>query len=269
MPLPVRNSRIRLSHGLLFWREVGQGMPLIFLHGSWQESSQWLPLIERVEYEFHCFSPDLLGFGESERPPIHYSIGLQVECLAEYLDALRLQQVYLVGHSLGAWVAASYALKYPERVKGLILLAPEGLQIRELKYRWLGRWLLGKPAVVRVVRSLHRLKIFRFKAIIQLMQIQEQMLESPLTGELLFQRRQTEIKAESLQERLTWLKSPVLLLQTEKDGSAAALLNQTFARLVPQAELKKLFPSCTDGLRTRSEAIATSLGEFVRRTEQK
>jgi pimeloyl-ACP methyl ester carboxylesterase len=269
MPLPVRNSRIRLSHGLLFWREVGQGIPLIFLHGSWEESSQWLPLIEHLEYEFHCFAPDMLGFGESERPPMHYSIGLEVECLAEYLDALRLQQVYLVAHSLGGWVATTYALKCPERVKGLILLAPEGLQVPELRYRWLGRWLLSKAAVVRLVRSLHRLKIFRFKSLTQLLQTQQQMLESPLTGKFLFQRRQAEIKAESLQERLTWLKSPVLLLQTEKDGSPAALLNQTFARLAPQAELKKLFPSCVDGLRTRADAIATTLREFIRRTEQR
>jgi pimeloyl-ACP methyl ester carboxylesterase len=266
MPLPIRNSRIRLSQGLLFWREVGQGPALIFLHGSWEEGSQWLPLFEFLAHEFHCFAPDLLGFGESECPLIQYSIALEVECLAEYLEALRLRQVYIVGHSLGAWIATSYALKYPERVKGLILLAPEGLEVRELRYRWWSRWWLSKSVVIQVLRSLAASRLFRFKRVIQLLEIHQQMLDSPIARKLLFQRRRAELTAEQLQERLPWLKLPVLVLQSEKEGSNAAILSQTFAHLAPQAELKKLFPATPDGLQTRTDTIADYIQAFVRRT---
>ena len=121
-----RNSRVKLSVGQIFWREVGQGPSLVFLHGSWEDGTQWLRTIEHLSPYYQCFAPDLLGFGGSERRKIHYSIDLEVECLAQYLDTLKLRQVYLIGHSVGGWVAASYAIKYPDRVQGLVLLAPEG-----------------------------------------------------------------------------------------------------------------------------------------------
>jgi Predicted hydrolases or acyltransferases (alpha/beta hydrolase superfamily) len=128
MNLPLRNSRIRLPLGQVFWREVGRGPILVFLHGSWRDGSQWLPLIDHLSQDYHCFALDLLGFGESERPKIHYSIQLQVECLDEYLKALHVPEVYLIGHSLGGWIAASYALNYLDRVRGLVLVSPEGIQ---------------------------------------------------------------------------------------------------------------------------------------------
>ena len=125
----LRNSRVKLSVGQIFWREIGQGPSLVFLHGSWEDGSQWLRTIELLNSHYQCFAPDLLGFGDSERPNVHYSIELEVECLAQYLDTLNLREVYLIAHSVGGWVAASYALKYPDRVQGLVLLAPEGVQI--------------------------------------------------------------------------------------------------------------------------------------------
>src|SRR6478672_1523022 len=100
MALPLRNSRIRLSQGQIFWREVGQGPVLVFLHGSWSDSSQWISVIERLSEDYACFAVDLLGFGESERPQVHYSIEFEVECLVEFLETLNLRQVYLIGHSL-------------------------------------------------------------------------------------------------------------------------------------------------------------------------
>ena len=131
-----RNSRRKLSQGLLFWREVGNGVPVVFLHGAWCDSSEWVSTMEFMSRDFHCFAPDLLGFGESEYPDIHHVIDIHVDCLAEFLQALKLDKVYLVGHSLGAWIAASCALKYPEKFKGLVLLSPEGVEIDGLQKRW-------------------------------------------------------------------------------------------------------------------------------------
>jgi haloalkane dehalogenase len=91
--IPLRNSRIKLSQGQIFWHEVGQGTAIVFLHGSTDDSSQWLSVIEHLSEDYHCFAPDLLGFGESERPNVHYSIDLEVECLADLLEALRQREV--------------------------------------------------------------------------------------------------------------------------------------------------------------------------------
>jgi pimeloyl-ACP methyl ester carboxylesterase len=129
MTLPVRNSRIRLSQGQLFCREIGDGKAVLFLHGSWRDGSQWLSVMEQLGSKQHCFAPDLLGCGDSEHPKINYSIELLVESLAEYLDAAKVRDVWLVGHEVGGWVAAGYALRYPAQVKGLVLIGAEGVNV--------------------------------------------------------------------------------------------------------------------------------------------
>ncbi|MER3588832.1 MAG: alpha/beta hydrolase, partial [Mastigocladus sp. ERB_26_1] len=43
-----RNSRRKLSQGLLFWREIGNGIPVVFLHGAWNDSSEWVAIMESL-----------------------------------------------------------------------------------------------------------------------------------------------------------------------------------------------------------------------------
>ena len=264
MVLPLRNARIRLSQGQIFWREVGQGCPIVFLHGSWEDSGQWLPVIEQLSAEYHCFAPDLLGFGESEQPNIHYAIDLEVACLAEHLEALRLRRVYLVGHSLGGWIAASYALKYLDRVEGVILLAPEGVEVDGLRRRWWQAKLLKLGVVGGVLRSLHSLrKALKLRSPEPLLQRRRQLLDFPVACKLLFQRRRAEIRAEQLQEQLKWLKVPVLVLQGKQDTHAAKLLNQAYAQRSPNAELQQLPSTSSQLLETQPDAVAQAIRGFV------
>nr|WP_225938721.1 alpha/beta hydrolase [Kovacikia minuta] len=264
MPLPIRNARIKLSQGQIFWREIGRGPVLVFLHGSWEDSSQWLPVIEHLSSEFHCFAPDLLGFGESECPKVHYSIEYQVECLAEYLEALKLKQVYLVGHSLGGWIAASYALKYLDQVNGIVLLTPEGVLARGLERRWQGARLLLQPFVLWTLRSLRPLaKLLKIGKIDPLLQQRQQLLQFPTTCQLLFQRRWAEVKAELLQERLSWLKIPALVLQGGQDTNQAAILSHTYAQLLPQADLKQIPQTGKNLPQSHPETVAQLIRAFV------
>lgn len=269
MNLLVRNSRIRLSQGQVFWREIGSGPVLVLLHGSWSDSSQWLPIMEHLSSEYHCFAPDLLGFGDSERPKIHYSIELEVECLAEYLEALNLRQVYLVGHSLGGWIAASYAIKYLEQVKGVVLLAPVGVQAEEArKYGWWAPRLLGAQSLVfRWLRSLRPLLarlLRRHKGIRQSLQQQMELKKFPTACQLLFQRRQSEIQAELLKEKLNWLKIPVLVLQGEQDTPSAIAQSQAYAALTPTATLRTISHGGNDLPQALPDLVARHIREFVR-----
>lgn len=264
MPLPIRNLRMRLSQGHLFWREVGQGKAVIFLHGAWDDGNQWLPVMELLSQRYHCIAPDLLGFGESERPKLHYSIELQVECLSELLDTLKLRQVYLVGESVGAWIAASYALRLPDQVKGLVLLSPEGIPAATDRWHW-QRWLTRQPPILYWgLRSLLPLaRLFKQSAgIEQLLQLRRQLYRSPTACKLLFRRRQSEIQAELLHpDRLQWLKLPILLLQDQTEVNSIAF--QAFVNQAPQARLYQL-PEVSWGMSTTIAAeVALQIDEFV------
>ncbi|HEY9652622.1 MAG TPA: alpha/beta hydrolase [Coleofasciculaceae cyanobacterium] len=268
MDLTLRNSRIKLSVGQLFWREVGRGPTLVFLHGSWSDSSQWLPVIEQLHQNYHCFAPDLLGFGESERPKLHYSIQLELECILQFLEALHLSEVYLIGHSLGGWVAASYALKYPDQVRGLVLLAPEGVQSEDQpgQLRW-AQWLVGQPPIVySLLRSLLPLaRLFGcHKGIVQALQQRQQLLSSPTACQLLVRRRFTEIQAELLQDQLEWLKVPTLILQGGNDTPPAIARSQAYADRTPNAQLQMLERGGADLPEALPEVVAQQIHDFIR-----
>lgn len=267
MNLTLRNSRIKLPLGQIFWREVGQGPLLVFLHGSWSDSSQWLPVIEYLGEDYHCFVPDLLGFGDSEKPKLHYSIQIEVECLFNYLDALHLSEVYLIGHSLGAWIAASYALQHPEQVQGLVLLAPEGLPRagQGENWRW-ARWLVGRPPIAyTILRSLLPLArlLGRHKGIEQAIKQRQQLLKSPTACKLLFQRRRAEIQAELLQDKLADLQVSTLIIQGKNDQQHTVSGAKTYAKIAPKSQLKLIDQAGNDLPETLPDLVARYIDEFV------
>ncbi|MEG4801861.1 alpha/beta hydrolase [Microcoleus sp. ARI1-B5] len=265
---PLRNSRVKLSVGQIFWREVGQGPSLVFLHGSWDDSSQWLRTIEHLSPYYQCFAPDLLGFGDSERPNVHYSIDLEVECLAQYLDTLKLRQVYLIAHSVGGWVAAGYAIKYPDRVRGLVLLAPEGVKVGYRGARWqTASWLIGKPPLAYwLLRSIYPIAklLGGQNKIDRLLNFRQQLMHSPVAVQLLFRRRRAEITRELLDENLPLLRAPVLLLHGSEDTVAASSLCQSYAALAPNAELQSVSPAQSNLPQEVPDIVAKYIREFAK-----
>ncbi len=262
-----RNSRRKLSQGLLFWREAGEGTPVIFLHGAWNDSSQWVSVINSLSQHFHCLSPDLLGFGESENPDVHYSIDLQVECIAEFLQAVKLEKVYLVGYSLGAWIAASYALKYPEKVCGLVLLAPEGVAIegQEKSSQKMRKLVSSPPILSKLLKSFRPLnKIWGLKEKLDKdFSLRQKLLEYPAACQLLFQRRQSEIEAEFLHKRLHLMEAPVLILQGGQDLLDAVVKTQTYTQLLPKVELQIIAHAGNDLPSSCAGIVARDIKNFI------
>lgn len=271
MTLPIRNSRIRLSQGQLFCREIGSGKAFLFLHGNWQDGSQWLSVMDLLGSRHHCFAPDLLGCGDSERPNIHYSIEVLVESLAEYLEAVKVRDIWLVGHEVGGWVAAAYALRYPEQVRGLVLIGAEGATVRGVNQRWFWeRWLIARfspvPWVLRSLFPIARL-IGRHSKIKQLLALQKQLKRSPAVCQLLFNRRQAVIQAELLNDRIAWLKMPILILQGERDRSIATAFNQVYAQ-APHAKLHLISDADENLVKTMPDRLAQEIQDFLRISNQ-
>ncbi|MDX2097308.1 MAG: alpha/beta hydrolase [Leptolyngbyaceae cyanobacterium bins.59] len=266
MNRPLRNSRLKLTQGQLFWREVGHGPTIIFLHGSWQDSGQWLSVIERLSDQYHCLAPDLLGFGTSEKPRLHYSIDLEVTSLVEFLETLQLRQIYLVGHSVGAWIATRYALKYPDRVQGLILLEPEGVQPESHMSRWSwSRWLMGTPPILgwllQAVYPLAKL-MGRQTGIKRSLELRQKMSRSQAACQLLFQRRWPEIKAEFVQGQLPSLNMPVLVLVGDRDQNTQPI-GTLIQRQVSQGTVQVIPYAGIDLPEGVPEAVAQAIQSFV------
>lgn len=129
---------LRLSDGRALcarrWPGIGDGT-LVLLHGMFDSSEAWAPLSEGFTCRRIAF--DLPGFGYSDSQPSG-SILDYARDIAEGLDMLGVTRFTLVGHSLGGAVAAALAELIPDRVCGLVLLAPAGF----------GRVLLAEAASI-------------------------------------------------------------------------------------------------------------------------
>ena len=104
---------------------AGQGEPLVFFHGGGivEGADCFLPLAER----FRVVVPYHPGFGGTASDPRIDGIGGWVDHYVELFALLEIDELSLVGHSLGGWLAAVFALAHPAQVQRLVLASPFGL----------------------------------------------------------------------------------------------------------------------------------------------
>ena len=100
----------------------------LFLHGA-GFTRMWLPFHEALSRVVDLIAPEHPGYGETEMPEWLDGFDDLVLHYDDFLDALELERVHLVGYSLGGWIAAELAVFYPERLKSLTLITPAGLRI--------------------------------------------------------------------------------------------------------------------------------------------
>lgn len=111
-----------------FYLEGGSGPVLLALHGFGADADNWLFISRWLTRHFRVIAPDLPGFGRSMTDdPLGFDIDSQVDRLGELMRTLDVSPDFLVGNSMGGWIAASYAARHPEHVKALWLLAPLGV----------------------------------------------------------------------------------------------------------------------------------------------
>ncbi len=150
--LPVA-SYAEIGDGLrVHYHAVGpeDGPPLVFLHGSGPGASGY----SNFQDNFRCFGdagfrtyvPDALGYGRSSMPAdAQYHLDYLVDGTRRWLDAIGVQRASFIGNSMGGAMAIRFALLHPERVDKLVLMAPGGLEAREVY--------LGMRGIRRMIKA--------------------------------------------------------------------------------------------------------------------
>jgi len=116
-------ATVDLPHGTLRYHEAGSGPPIVFLHGYLMGADLWDPVIQLLEVDARCITPEL-PFG-AHQTALHSDADLTTagvgHLVADFLKALDLHQVILVGNDSGGAIAQVVAARHPERLGGLVL----------------------------------------------------------------------------------------------------------------------------------------------------
>jgi pimeloyl-ACP methyl ester carboxylesterase len=219
----------------------GEGPAFVYLHSTLGESFLWLPFYQAWAKHFRVLVPTHPGFGKSggfddidtvEDMAFHY---------VELFDALGLGEVILGGVSLGGWIAAEFAVRWPERVKKLWIADAPGL------------WVEGEPPadVFRIMHSRRRLRELLFhdpnSAMAALV-----FKEDPDEAALLAAYQSMTVLARLVWERpydpklagrLHRIECPTLLLWGEDDRLVPPAHGQEYHKHIKGSELK-LLPNC-------------------------
>jgi pimeloyl-ACP methyl ester carboxylesterase len=107
--------------------ELGEGPPLVFLHGLIGRWTHWVEQLTAFAPSHRVIAVDLPGFGDSPMPAEKISISGYARMIEKLLDVLQLSAAAFVGHSMGGFTSVELAINFPERVQRLVLISPAGL----------------------------------------------------------------------------------------------------------------------------------------------
>lgn len=113
----------------LAYIETGEGEEtVLMIHGLGSYSPAWQKLMSLLSEEMRCVAIDLPGYGKSDPATLPVTMKGHAGVVAEFIDSLGLEKVTLMGHSMGAQIAMTLALEFPDAVDRLVLLAPAGFE---------------------------------------------------------------------------------------------------------------------------------------------
>ncbi|RME85415.1 MAG: alpha/beta fold hydrolase [Caldilineae bacterium] len=105
----------------LFWRERGSGAPLLMIQGLGYPSDMWHHVEPCLAEHFRLILFDNRGVGRSDVPEGVYPLEVMAADAAAVLDAAGVEKAHVMGISMGGYIAQEFALRYPDRVRGLVL----------------------------------------------------------------------------------------------------------------------------------------------------
>lgn len=235
--------------------------PLILIHGFGASIEHWRNNIPFLSRHYSVYALDLLGFGASRKARTNYTIDLWVEQLHDFWQNIVGQPAILIGNSIGSLVCMNAAAKYPEMVKGIVMISLPDVSVRqELMPKLIQPLvttlenLVASPFLVKTL-----LKFLRQPTVINrwakvayedetaLNEELVQILSTPAYDEgaehtfySLFQGVRKPNFAIAAKDILPHLQLPMLLIWGLQDRIVPASLARIFVQLNPSIELIEL-----------------------------
>jgi pimeloyl-ACP methyl ester carboxylesterase len=125
--MSFRQSFVEVDGCRTHLRRGGSGAPLLFLHGA-SGAPAILPFMEKLAQRFEVLVPEHPGYGLTDEPEWLDNIHDLGYFYLDFLKRLDLENVTLVGSSLGGWIGLEMAVRDTSRLRALVLVSPAGLR---------------------------------------------------------------------------------------------------------------------------------------------
>lgn len=123
---------VQIDDHKIVYLEGGSGETLLLVHGFGGDKDSWTRFAKFLSDKYRVIALDLPGFGESSRvKTANYNIENQTSRLAAFTSGLKLGRFHIAGNSMGGWISAYYAVKYPSQVISLTLINSAGVNSPE------------------------------------------------------------------------------------------------------------------------------------------
>ena len=245
--------KIKIGDAIINYIDQGSGTPIVFIHGGMEDYRTWSPQMDSFSRKYRVidYSRRFNFPNQNSKKVVNFSAETEAEDLARLIIALKLPPVHLVGHSFGALIALTMAIKYPQLIVSLTLSEPPviswlpGLEGGMTLYnQFLNE--LWKPVKkdfdlkdsIAVLR--HTIIYFYGSDLINQLQPDEKAQLMANIAEWSAIAYSTDafplVKKEAVQD----LKMPILLLSAGKTMAVLKLTNAELKRLLPTAQTFEL-----------------------------
>jgi pimeloyl-ACP methyl ester carboxylesterase len=232
----------------------GSGPPLLYLHGG-GAAGVWRRFHALLAERFDVLAPDHPGFGSSDALPGIANVRDLADLYLSLADRLNLDRVLLVGASFGGWIAWELALRAPQLVDRLVLLASIGLDLPEHPVTPL----FPRPREEALAMLFHDDELARaYSAGAEFGSVLGSERDAEALG------RYLSASTPSAGARLAKLAVPTLLVWGDDDRVVPHAHGERLAAALPQARLETI-PDCGHGLPFEApEAVARAITAFAR-----
>lgn len=252
-PIPSQQRMVPTRLGDTFVLQCGdRSLPAcLMLHGSSSNSAMWASYGKELSETYCVCCVDIPGEpGKSAERQAPLTDGSYVGWLDDVLERLGFKTAALVGISLGGWMEASYAVRYPKKVDKLVLLSPSGIGGQKVSFllKALSLMLLGEKGREKIARSLYGDRTVSKEAIRYTTFLAEHF--KPRTGKI-------PVFSDGDLKKLTM---PLLCIVGEKDGILnSSQTAERIRRLLTNADMR-VIPGAGHALTDVEEEVAAFLG---------
>lgn len=248
----------------LYYEELGNGPPLILIHGGISTSrSGWEPCYEIFAEHFRVIALDSRGHGKSENPSKELSYRLIADDTVAFINELELERPLVCGWSDGGQIALEIGIEYPDAAKALVVGGAMS-DMTDHYVKGMKAWGLNGPGDVDVPKLQEVVPEFTAS----LKEIHSHVYGKDYWEELLILSSHMWFNPDSFAgERIRKIATPTLVIQGDRDEAVPLDEAVKIFKMLSNGELAIIAGAGHDGILTQAPKFAGAIVEFLKRQE--